>query len=104
MVLLDENGQPAELRRCGRICIRAQQDNKPVGMFKGAITGTRSLRRQAWYDGYYPPGTRRGRDEHGYFWFVGRTDDVIKSSGYRIGALLRWKARLLGILRCWSAP
>ena len=39
----------------------------------------------AWHDGYYHTGDTAWRDEHGYYWFVGRTDDVIKSSGYRIG-------------------
>lgn len=38
-----------------------------------------------WYDGIYHTGDTAWRDEDGYYWFVGRTDDVIKSSGYRIG-------------------
>ena len=41
--------------------------------------------KEAWHDGYYHTGDTAWEDEHGYFWFVGRTDDVIKSSGYRIG-------------------
>ena len=68
----------------GEICIRAQRDNKPVGMFKGYYRDE-ELTRAAWHDGYYHTGDTAWEDEHGYFWFVGRTDDVIKSSGYRIG-------------------
>lgn len=84
VVLLDENGQPAERGAVGEICIRAQRDNKPVGMFKGYYRDE-ELTRAAWHDGYYHTGDTAWEDEHGYFWFVGRTDDVIKSSGYRIG-------------------
>ncbi|HCG36111.1 MAG TPA: acyl-CoA synthetase, partial [Clostridiales bacterium] len=40
---------------------------------------------KAWHDGYYHTGDTAWRDEDGYFWFVGRVDDLIKSSGYRIG-------------------
>ncbi|MBP3377307.1 MAG: AMP-binding protein, partial [Clostridia bacterium] len=40
---------------------------------------------EAWHDGYYHTGDTAWRDEDGYFWYVGRVDDVIKSSGYRIG-------------------
>ena len=43
------------------------------------------LRSEAWHDGYYHTGDTAWRDEDGYFWYVGRIDDVIKSSGYRIG-------------------
>ena len=38
-----------------------------------------------WHDGYYHPGDTATMDEDGYLWYVGRIDDVIKSSGYRIG-------------------
>lgn len=40
---------------------------------------------EVWHDGVYYTGDVAWRDEDGYFWFVGRADDVIKSSGYRIG-------------------
>jgi len=43
------------------------------------------LTHKVWHDGYYHTGDVAYRDEDGYYWFVGRTDDVIKSSGYRIG-------------------
>ena len=41
--------------------------------------------REVWRDGIYYTGDMAWKDEDGYFWFVGRSDDVIKSSGYRIG-------------------
>ena len=41
--------------------------------------------REAWHDGLYHTGDTAWMDEDGYYWYVGRTDDVIKASGYRIG-------------------
>jgi len=57
---------------------------RPVGMFHGYYRDP-ALTAQAWHDGIYGTGDVAWRDEDGYLWFVGRTDDVIKSSGYRIG-------------------
>lgn len=84
IVLLDENDQPVDRGQVGEICIRADRSNKPVGMFLGYYRDA-ELTDKAWHDGYYHTGDTAWQDEHGYFWFVGRTDDVIKSSGYRIG-------------------
>ena len=67
----------------GEIIVRT--DNViPMGLFKGYY-GDDALTRQVWHDGVYHTGDLAWRDEDGYYWFVGRTDDVIKSSGYRIG-------------------
>ncbi len=68
----------------GEIVIRATQDNKPNGLFMGYYRAE-ELTKNAWHDGVYHTGDVAWRDEDGYFWFVGRNDDVIKSSGYRIG-------------------
>ncbi len=84
ITLLDENGQLVPDGDVGEIVIRADRDNKPVGMFLGYYRDE-ELTNSAWHDGYYHTGDTAWRDEHGYYWFVGRTDDVIKSSGYRIG-------------------
>ena len=54
-----------------------------LGLFKEYYRA--SELRDAWHDGIYYTGDVAWRDEDGYFWFVGRADDVIKSSGYRIG-------------------
>ncbi len=57
---------------------------KPLGLFKEYYRAS-ELTEDAWHDGIYYTGDVAWRDEDGYFWFVGRADDVIKSSGYRIG-------------------
>lgn len=84
ITLVDENGQQVPDGEVGEIVIRAQRGSKPAGMFLGYYRDE-ELTASAWHDGYYHTGDTAWRDEHGYFWFVGRTDDVIKSSGYRIG-------------------
>lgn len=67
----------------GEICIRIV-DQKPLGLFKYYYRDPQ-LTREVWHDGYYHTGDMAWRDEEGYYWFEGRIDDVIKSSGYRIG-------------------
>ena len=57
---------------------------KPVGLFKGYYRDDEKTH-EAWHDGVYHTGDMAWRDEDGYYWFEGRIDDVIKSSGYRIG-------------------
>ena len=57
---------------------------KPVGLFKEYYRDD-ALTDKVWHDGVYHTGDVAWRDEDGDYWFVGRTDDVIKSSGYRIG-------------------
>ena len=57
---------------------------KPIGLFKGYYRDAEKTR-EAWHDGIYHTGDMAWRDEDGYYWFEGRIDDVIKSSGYRIG-------------------
>ncbi len=59
-------------------------DTKPIGLFKEYYRDE-ELTREAWHDGIYHTGDVAWRDEDGYYWFEGRIDDVIKSSGYRIG-------------------
>lgn len=86
--LLKPDGTPCEDGEKGQIVIRtgtkADGKDKPLGLFKGYYRDE-ELTRQAWHDGYYYTGDMAWRDEDGYYWFVGRIDDVIKSSGYRIG-------------------
>jgi len=60
------------------------QESKPVGMFNGYYRDDQ-LTKKVWSDGVYRTGDMAWCDEDGYYWFVGRADDVIKSSGYRIG-------------------
>jgi acetyl-CoA synthetase len=83
IIILDEDGNPCEVGNEGEIVIRTAKE-KPVGMFNGYYRDE-DLTRKVWSDGIYRTGDMAWYDEDGYFWFVGRADDVIKSSGYRIG-------------------
>lgn len=81
--LLRQDGTECEDGEKGEICIRIG-DKKPLGLFKGYYRDEERTN-ETWHDGIYHTGDMAWRDEEGYYWFVGRTDDVIKSSGYRIG-------------------
>lgn len=73
----------AEVGENGQIAIRTE--GKPqIGLCREYYRNPEATN-AAWHDGYYFTGDLAYRDEDGYFWFVGRADDVIKSSGYRIG-------------------
>ena len=81
--LLTPDGRPAEDGEQGQIVIRTGK-GKPLGLFKEYYRDAERTE-DAWHDDIYYTGDVAWRDEDGYFWFVGRADDVIKSSGYRIG-------------------
>ena len=81
--LLKSDGSPCEEGEKGEICIDTSA-GKPIGLFKGYYRDS-ELTEKVWHDNLYHTGDLAWRDEDGYFWFVGRADDVIKSSGYRIG-------------------
>ena len=81
--LLTPEGRSAEVGEQGQIVIRTDS-RYPEGLFKGYYRNPQ-LTHEAWHDGIYYTGDVAWRDEDGFFWFVGRADDVIKSSGYRIG-------------------
>ena len=81
--LLAPDGSPAEVGEQGQIVIRTDK-GYPVGLFKG-YHRNQQLTDECYSDNIYYTGDVAWRDEDGYFWFVGRADDVIKSSGYRIG-------------------
>ena len=81
--LLDEQGESCEVGEKGEIVVRTDR-RLPVGMFHGYYRDA-ELTQSVWHDGIYRTGDVAWRDEDAYLWFVGRTDDVIKSSGYRIG-------------------
>ena len=82
--LLRPDGTPCEDGEKGEIVVRVPEGRKPLGLFKYYYRDE-ALTREAWHDGYYFTGDMAWRDQDGYFWFEGRADDVIKSSGYRIG-------------------
>ena len=81
--LLRPDGTSCEDGEKGEIVVIAG-DKKPIGLFKGYYRDEEKTR-EAWHDGIYHTGDVAWRDEDGYYWFEGRIDDVIKSSGYRIG-------------------
>lgn len=81
--LLTSDGRRAEDGEQGQIVIHTDK-GKPLGLFKGYYRDP-ELTCEAYHDNIYYTGDVAWRDEDGYFWFVGRADDVIKSSGYRIG-------------------
>ncbi|MBQ8889376.1 MAG: AMP-binding protein [Bacteroidaceae bacterium] len=81
--LLTPDGRPAEDGEQAQIVIRTH-NGKPLGLFKGYYRDEERTD-DAWHDDVYYTGDVAWRDEDGYYWFVGRADDVIKSSGYRIG-------------------
>lgn len=81
--LLTPDGRWAEDGEQGEIVVRTH-GVKPLGLFKEYLHDPQ-LTHEAYHDDIYHTGDVAWRDEDGYFWFVGRTDDVIKSSGYRIG-------------------
>jgi len=81
--IVDADGNPVEDGVNGEIVIRT--DPEPTcGVFLGYYLNEEATK-NVWHDGMYHTGDVAWRDEDGYYWYVGRADDVIKSSGYRIG-------------------
>ncbi len=81
--LLDADGNSVKTSETGEIVVKVK-DGAPCGLFTGYY-GDQEKTDEVWYDGYYHTGDVAWRDEDGFYWYVGRIDDVIKSSGYRIG-------------------
>ncbi len=79
----DFDGNICDVGEEGQIVLRTGR-KKPVGLFDGYYRDEK-LTSSVWHDDIYYTGDMAWMDEDGYFWFVGRADDVIKSSGYRIG-------------------
>ncbi len=80
--LHDDNGKPVPMHEEGRIAIK--MDPRPVGMFREYLNNPEE-NKKSFIGDYYYTGDKAYKDEDGYLWFIGRDDDVIKSSGYRIG-------------------
>jgi acetyl-CoA synthetase len=81
--LLREDGSPCDMGEEGQLVVRTDR-RRPIGMFHGYYRDE-ALTKSVWHNDVYHTGDVAWRDEDGYYWFVGRSDDVIKSSGYRIG-------------------
>lgn len=83
MAVIDSQGQPLPVGQEGDIAIRVKP-TRPPGLFQGYVNDEEGTARRFIGD-YYITGDRAVIDADGYYWFVGRSDDVIISSGYRIG-------------------
>ncbi len=81
--LLDQDGNDVDPGETGEICIDISK-GLPCGLAY-AYEGNEEVTKETWRDGYYHTGDLAWKDEDGFYWYVGRADDVIKSSGYRIG-------------------
>ena len=81
--LVDTDGNPVPDGVNGEIVINTKEKTSP-GVFLGYYLNEEATK-SVWHDGFYHTGDLAWRDEDGYYWYVGRADDVIKSSGYRIG-------------------
>jgi len=81
--LLDPDGNEVAPGENGEICIDISK-GLPCGLAY-AYEGNDEVTKETWRDGYYHTGDLAWKDEDGFYWYVGRADDVIKSSGYRIG-------------------
>ena len=81
--IVDADGNSVPDGETGEIVVDVR-DGAPCGLFTGYY-GSEEKTREVWHDGFYHTGDTAWRDEDGFFWYVGRVDDVIKSSGYRIG-------------------
>ena len=81
--ILDPDGRSVAVGETGEIVVNVK-DGAPCGLFTGYYRDQEKTD-EVWHDGYYHTGDVAWRDEDGFYWYVGRVDDVIKSSGYRIG-------------------
>ena len=86
MIIADDQGREVAPGVTGEICIKtdAAGGGKPFGMFSGYYRDE-EMTKSVWHDDLYHTGDTAYKDEMGFLWYVGRTDDLIKSSGYRIG-------------------
>ena len=81
--LVDADGNPVPVGESGEIVVNVK-NGAPCGLFTGYYRDEEKTA-EVWHDGYYHTGDVAWCDEDGFYWYVGRADDVIKSSGYRIG-------------------
>ena len=84
VTLLDPDGKPVPMGETGEICIKADPNDPPCGLMRQYVDNPEDTE-AAWHDGYYHTGDQAWTDEDGYYWYMGRADDIIKTSGYRVG-------------------
>lgn len=81
--LHDENGKPVDEGKEGRIAIKVDSNHRPAGLFCEYLSDPETTA-SVFINGWYYTGDKARKDKDGYYWFLGRDDDIIKSSGYRI--------------------
>lgn len=81
--ILDDDGNPVEKGEIGHIALKVKP-KRPIGFFKEYYKDEEATKKSIRGDWYFT-GDKAHKDKDGYFWFVGRADDVIKTSGYRVG-------------------
>ncbi len=81
--IVDADGNPVPVGEVGEIVVDVSK-GAPCGLFTGYYDDEEKTK-EVWHDGFYHTGDTAWMDEDGFYWYVGRVDDVIKSSGYRIG-------------------
>ena len=84
LVVLTEDGTEAQAGEVGEICVRTPGGKRPLGMFTGYHRDPATTA-SVWYGDVYHTHDLAQKDEDGYLWYVGRSDDMIKTSGYRVG-------------------
>lgn len=82
--IVDENGNELGANEVGEIVVYPRKDKKQYGIFM-AYYGDATLYSKVWQKGIYHTGDTAYKDEDGYFWYVGRVDDLIKTRGFRVG-------------------
>lgn len=82
--IIDEKGNELKANETGEIVVYPPKDKKQYGIFM-SYYGDKKLYEKVWKDGVYHTGDTAYKDEDGYFWYVGRTDDLIKTRGFRVG-------------------
>jgi len=82
--LVDDEGHSVPPGEVGELVVRVSEGKEQNGLFSGYYRDPQ-LTGSVWHDGMYHTGDTAWKDEDGYYWYVGRTDDIIKASGYRIG-------------------
>ena len=80
----NDDGTVCRTGESGEVCIKADENKIYPGLFLSYYRNPEATK-AVWHDGFYHTGDLAWRDERGIFWYVGRADDVIKTSGYRVG-------------------